>query len=148
MIINRNEHDYIWQRIDALGIDSSRIELKSVPHYEVVKSINRMHACVFYIKQVFSKRASAPTKFGELLGCGVPCISNSGVGDTESILEGENVGVVLRTFDDHAHLDGVKSLLKLVADVDTKLRCIKVANQFFSLEQGVKAYDEIYRNIR
>lgn len=62
------------------------------------------------------------------------CISNSGVGDTESILEGENVGVVLRTFDDEAHVQGVQALLNLVADVDTKSRCVIVANQYFALE--------------
>lgn len=148
LIINRNEHDFIRERMEALGVDAAKVELKSAAHREVVKAIHQMDACVFYIKQAFSKRASAPTKFGELLGCGVPCISNSGVGDTESILEGENVGVVLRSFDDAAHVQGVEALLKLVADIDVKPRCIKVANQYFALEQGVKNYDQIYRELR
>jgi glycosyltransferase involved in cell wall biosynthesis len=147
LIINRNEHDFIRGRMLALGVDASKVELKSAAHHEVVQEIHRMDAGVFYIKPAFSKRASAPTKFGELLGCGVPCISNSGVGDTESILEGENVGVVLRVFDDEAHAQGVQALLKLVADADTKLRCVDVANQYFSLEQGVKAYEQIYREL-
>lgn len=147
LIINRNEHEFIRERMAALGVDTSKVELKSAAHYEVVQAIHLMHAGVFYIKPAFSKRASAPTKFGEFLGCGVPCISNSGVGDTESILAGENVGVVLRTFDDEAHAQGVQALLNLVADVDTKSRCVNVANQYFALEQGVKAYDDIYREL-
>lgn len=147
LIVNRNEHDFIRERMTALGVDAAKVELKSAAHHEVVQAIHQMDVCVFYIKQAFSKRASAPTKFGELLGCGVPCISNSGVGDTESILEGENVGVVLRSFDDAAHVQGVEALLKLVADVDVKPRCIKVANQYFALEQGVKNYDQIYREL-
>lgn len=147
LIINRNEHESIRERMAALGVDASKVELKSAAHHEVVQAIHRMDAGVFYVKPAFSKRASAPTKFGELLGCGVPCISNSGVGDTESILEGENVGVVLRSFDDAAHMQGVEALLKLVADVDVKPRCIKVANQYFALEQGVKNYDQIYREL-
>lgn len=147
LIINRSEHAFIRERILALGVDTSKMELKSVPYNEVVQEIHRMDACVFYIKPVFSKRASAPTKFGELLACGVPCISNAGVGDTESILEGENVGVVLRTFEDDAHAQGLRELLKLVADPDLKFRCIKVANQYFALDQGIKAYDQIYREL-
>lgn len=147
LIINRNEHEFIRERMAALGLETAKIELKSAVHHEVVQSIHRMDACVFYIKPAFSKRASAPTKFGELLGGGVPCISNSGVGDTESILEGENVGVVLRSFDEAAHMQGVEALLKLVADVDVKSRCIKVANQYFALDQGVKNYDQIYREL-
>ena len=147
LIINRNEHDFIHERIKALGVEEGKIELKSAAHHEVVQSIHRMDACVFYIKPAFSKRASAPTKFGELLGCGVPCISNSGVGDTEFILEGENVGVVLRSFDDAAHAQGVQALLKLIEDGDTKSRCIRVANQYFALEQGVAKYDLVYREL-
>ena len=77
----------------------------------------------------------------------MPCIRNSGVGDTESILEGENVGVVLRSFDDEAHAQGVQALLRLIVDKETKSRCIKVANQYFALEQGVKAYNQIYRGL-
>lgn len=147
LIINRNEHEFIRERMAALGVETAKIELKSAVHHEVVQSIHRMDACVFYIKPAFSKRASAPTKFGELLGCGVPCISNSGVGDTEPILAGENVGVVLRTFDGDAHAHGIQDLLSLVADADTRKRCIYVAKQYFSLEQGVKAYDQIYREL-
>lgn len=147
LIINRNEHEFIRERMAALGVDTAKVELRSAAHHEVVQAIHRMDAGVFYVKPAFSKRASAPTKFGELLGCGVPCISNSGVGDTESILEGENVGVVLRSFDDEAHARGVQALLKLIEDDETKSRCIKVANQYFSLEQGVRAYDQIYREL-
>lgn len=147
LIINRNEHDFIRERINALGVDEDKIELKSAAHHEVVQSIHRMDACVFYIKPAFSKRASAPTKFGELLGCGVPCISNTGVGDTESILAGENVGVVLRSFDNNAHQTGVHDLLKLVEESNVKSRCIRVAHQYFALTEGVKKYDQIYRTI-
>lgn len=147
LIINRNEHAYIRERMAALGIDASKVELKSASHERVAQEIHRMDAGVFYIRPTFSKRASAPTKFGEFLGCGVPCISNYGVGDTESILGGEDVGVVLRAFDDEAHAQGVQALLKLVSDADTKSRCINVANKYFSLEQGVKAYDQIYREL-
>lgn len=147
LIINRNEHEFIRERMVVLGVDASKVELKSAAHYEVVQEIHHMDAGVFYVKPAFSKRASAPTKFGEFLGCGVPCISNSGVGDTESILEGENVGVVLRAFDAEAHAQGVQALLKLVADTDIKSRCVNVANQYFALEQGIKAYDQIYREL-
>lgn len=144
LIINRNEHAFIRSRINALCVDESKVEIKSAAHHEVVQAIHRMDAGVFYVKPAFSKRASAPTKFGEFLGCGVPCISNSGVGDTESILDGECVGAVLRTFDDQAHMQGVQKLLQLVADVDVQSHCIAVANKYFSLDQGVKAYDSIY----
>jgi len=147
LIINRNEHDLIRERMLSLGVAASRVELKYVPHQEVVGEMQRMDACVFYIKPAFSKRASAPTKFGELLGCGIPCISNSGVGDTESILEGNHVGVVLRTFDEEAHAQGVLALIALTADADIKSRCVGVANRYFALDQGIKAYDQIYREL-
>lgn len=147
LIINRNEHAYIRERMAALGVDASKVELKSASHDKVAQEIHRMDVGVFYIRPAFSKRASAPTKFGEFLGCGVPCISNYGVGDTESILEGEDVGVSLRAFDDEAHAQGLQKLLNLVANTDTKSRCVGVANKYFSLEQGIKAYRKIYQEL-
>ncbi len=100
LILNRNEQDYIRERLQAGGVPPDAVELRSATHAEVPAQMARMHAGVFFIKPVFSKQASAPTKLAEFLGCGIPCLSNAGVGDMAGILEGERVGVALDSFDD------------------------------------------------
>lgn len=147
LIINRGEHSFIHERILAMNIDPAYVEIKSVEHKHVPEEISRMDAGIFYIKPVFSKKASAPTKFGEFLGCGIPCIGNAGVGDTEYILDGKGVGVALRGFSKEDHETGVDKLLTLVNDAAVSQRCIKVAQDIFSLEKGVASYDQIYQHL-
>jgi hypothetical protein len=41
----------------------------------------------------------------------------------------------------------VDQLLELARDPEVKKRCVLVAQRYFSLEIGVKAYDYIYRDL-
>ncbi|MBI3543282.1 MAG: glycosyltransferase, partial [Deltaproteobacteria bacterium] len=70
LILNRDEHDYIRAELRRQGIPEAAVEIKAVEHRDVPREMARMDATVFFIKPVFSKKASAPTKLGELLGCG------------------------------------------------------------------------------
>ena len=146
-ILNRGDHIYILERLNVHQIDLQAVQLEVTDHVGVAHAMCRMDAGIFFYKSAYSKMATAPTKLGEFLGCGIPCVGNTGVGDMAAILAGENVGVVLCAFDDEAYAQGVQALLKLVADVDTKSRCINVAKKYFALEQGVKAYDRIYQEL-
>jgi hypothetical protein len=116
-------------------------------HADVPRQINRMDAGIFFIKPVFSKQASAPTKLAEFLGCGVPCLANAGVGDMTDLLEGEAVGVALRSFSEDALLNGLHALLGLTSDPNTRIRCIVAARQHFALEEGVRRYSGVYSQL-
>ena len=63
------------------------------------------------------------------------------------ILESENVGVVIRDFDDDGREKAINNLLSLCADPDVRKRCLKAARKHFSLDDGVAAYDRIYRDL-
>ena len=102
---------------------------------------------IFFIKKVYSKIASAPTKLGEFLGCGIPCIGNSGVGDMAAILEKEHVGVAIKDFSENAMRDAVDRIITLSREPDIKQRCRKVAIKHFSLDLGVARYSEIYSSL-
>jgi glycosyltransferase involved in cell wall biosynthesis len=147
LILNRNEHDYIRERLELGGIPLNAVELRAADHADVPRQIARMKASVFFIKPVYSKRASAPTKLGELLGCGVPCLSNAGVGDMADIIEGERVGVAIKSLDRLALAEGLKVLLMLTEDPSTRLRCVAAAAKYFSLDEGVKRYRTIYEGL-
>ena len=146
-ILNRENHPYILDRLSAHDISSELVEIKSVNHSAVPQEMTRMDVGIFFIMPVFSKRASAPTKLGEFLGCGVPCLANDGVGDMTEILEGENVGVVIRNFDDDGREKAINNLLSLCADPNVQQRCVRAARKHFSLDDGVAAYDRIYREL-
>ncbi|MCR6702438.1 MAG: hypothetical protein NVV68_15365 [Dokdonella sp.] len=108
----------------------------------------RMHAGVFFIKPVFSKQASAPTKLGEFLGCGVPCLTNAGVGDLTDILHGEKAGVAVTDLQPDALRGGINALLELLRDPTIRARCVEAAHRHFSLDEGVARYRAVYRSVQ
>lgn len=145
LIINRDAHPYIRERLQAGGVPDACVELRQATHAEVAEQIQRMHAGVFFIKPVFSKQASAPTKLAEFLGCGVPCLSNTGVGDMAQILSGDRVGIAVDAMDSSSIDAGVEALLHLVAEPDIARRCVASAEKHFSLVEGVARYRAVYR---
>lgn len=147
LIINRNEHDYIRERLIAGGVPLAAVELRSASHAEVPLQLARMHASIFFIKPVLSKQASAPTKLAELLGCGIPCLANSGVGDMAEILEGEQVGIAVDDFSTLSLRAGLMRLLELVETPGIKNRCVAVAHKHFSLDEGVRRYTAVYQSL-
>lgn len=147
LIVNRGEHEFIRERMVAHRIPPSAVELTSARFRDMPRQLARMDASIFFIKPVFSKQASAPTKLAELLGCGVPCLGNFGVGDMASVLESESVGVAVKAFDRLSLVAGLNSMLQLIKDERTSARCVAAAHKYFSLEDGVSRYRKIYQEL-
>ena len=147
LIVNRGEHAYIRERLAAAGVPDAAVELTTATHAEMPRQMARMDAGVFFIKPVFSKQASAPTKLAEFLGCGIPCLGNAGVGDMAEVLEGERVGVALKSFDEASLNEGLQQLLLLAQDPATRDRCVVSAERYFSLDEGVQRYADIYHKL-
>jgi len=147
LIVNRGQHTYIRERLVVAGVPCSNVELITVTHAEVPSQMSRMDAGIFFYQPSFSRTACAPTKLAEFLGCGIPCLGNVGVGDMSEVLEGEQVGVAIKSFDAVSRSTAMQQLLQLVAGSDTSARCVTAALRYFSLEEGVRSYDKIYREL-
>jgi hypothetical protein len=147
LILNRGQHKLIESELDKAGIPETSYEIVSAKHSDVPIQMARMNAGIFFYRPSFSRLACAPTKLGEFLGCGIPCISNAGVGDMESILVSERVGVALTAFDNNSINIGLQSLLKIALDPTTPARCVAAAHKNFSLDEGVARYRSIYEQL-
>jgi glycosyltransferase involved in cell wall biosynthesis len=147
LIVNRNEHGYIRDKLRANGVSLNQVELVSASHEEVPALMGRMDAGVFLIKPAYSKMASSPTKLGELLGCGVPCLCNAGVGDMAQVVEGEKVGVTLHSLEKNAIKKAVSEIVEMAQDPATRARCVDAARRHFSLDEGVARYARVYKQL-
>jgi glycosyltransferase involved in cell wall biosynthesis len=147
LFVNRQDHVAIRAAAVRAGIPTESIVTDAVSHDEVASRIQQMHAASSLYRQCFSGVSRSPTKLAEYLGCGVPCIGNTGVGDVESILEGDRTGVVLRSFDAASIAVAADRILSLAADPTARARCRRSALSRFSLERGVAAYDSIYNRL-
>jgi glycosyltransferase involved in cell wall biosynthesis len=147
LILNRGQHAYIRNELSKAKVPDAAFEIVGANHDDVRSHMAQMDAGIFFYRPSFSRVACAPTKLGEFLGCGIPCMSNAGVGDMALVFEGESVGVALQGFDDAALTNGLKALLQLVADSATLARCVSAAQKHFSLDEGVARYSGIYEQL-
>ncbi len=146
-IVNRNDHDLIKGRLAAYGVDVADVELIACDYPQVPSEIWGIDLGVFFYEWKKTHVSSVPTRMGDFLACGVPCISDvSGAGILE-ILEKEGVGVALR---DHgvASIDAAAAKgISLASNIEIRRKCVEVAQQCFSLETGVSTYERVYRDL-
>lgn len=147
LFITRDDPERIRARAVAFEIPLDVVEIRSATPEEVPGQIAKMTASAFFLVPAFSKKASAPTKLGELLACGVPCVTNVGTGDVEEIVVQNHVGAVVRDFSPPALEQACRALLELIADHQTPQRCRAVAERLFSLSEGARKYSEIYSRL-
>ncbi len=128
----------------GISEDSIRVipaQRKDVPFYLALS-----HVSIFFIRPVFSKKASSPTKQAEILSMGIPLICNAGVGDTDRIMADEKAGIVIKDFSDaefdHA-IEKIDHLLSLDRD---QIR--QKAIDSFNLKTGIEAYHGIYQSFQ
>ena len=104
-------------------------------------------ASLFFIKPVFSKKGSCPSKLGESLAMGIPVIASANIGDCDSIIAQNSVGVIVRDFTPSSYQRAIVSFLRIVKQKDLKKRCRNIALQQLSLQKGIAAYQEVYASL-
>ena len=147
LILNKGGHEFIRERMRALHIDADSVLIKETDHQGVASAMLHMDAGIFFYKPLYSKLATAPTRLGEFLGCGVPCLGNTMVGDMADIIEREQVGVALHLFDENSMVEAIDRLLQLTESEGIRQRCRHVALRYFSLDEGVRHYAAIYEKL-
>ena len=125
------------------GIPSDKIIVEAARHIEVPTYLALSNASIFFIKPVFSKKASSPTKQGEIMGMGIPHICNAGVGDVDEITD-EKCGVLIYELNREGYIGAVKTLLSSAYDA-TYIR--QRADEIYSLAKGVEKYSIVYKRI-
>ena len=148
LIVNRGDHNYIYEKIKLSNIVTGQYKIVSSSFENMPNLISQMHMAIFFIKPLFSKKASAPTRLAELLGCGIPCLSNEGIGDMTDLLEQNKVGVTIKDFSLSSIKIGINRFLPLLNDKTISQRARKVSKENFSLDLGVEAYNKIYQSFR
>jgi glycosyltransferase involved in cell wall biosynthesis len=149
LVVTQGSHDLVRSALRDAGVDQERCEVRSADFPEVSNQIARMDAGIFFYKPTWSKLATSPTRLGEFLACGKPCLSNEGVGDIAENLSETGTGITLPALGtetvDLSGLDtAFDTLFAMAADPNMSAHCRAVAEERFSLVSGVAAYSRIY----
>lgn len=145
LFITGDSKESITQVASSKGIDTESLRIISAQRAEVPLLASISDVSIFFIKPVFSKKASSPTKMGELMSLGIPLICNSGVGDVASILKDGGNGVLVSEFTKEAYLKAIREL----PDVLKKSPQLNIAcaSAYYALSDGVKKYASVYDRI-
>jgi glycosyltransferase involved in cell wall biosynthesis len=130
-------------------ISESRIIIKTVAHSQIPAELNDTDIAFFFIPIQYSKIASSPTKMGEMLSAGLPIITGDKIGDVTALIEDNNIGVVLKEYSEIEIISAVQNIINLNKTEKNELmnRCLATAEDYFSIEKGIKKYAEIYESI-
>lgn len=142
LFVTGENPEKIHEEAKKKGIGRNNIFVTSCLHHEVPSYIELFDLSVFFIMPSYSKKASSPTKQGEIMAMGVPLICNAGVGDTDTIVKKYKAGIVIENYSTN-DFDCLDKLEKYFDKNET----IQGAKEYFGLENGIEKYYSIYQKI-
>lgn len=145
-VVNDNK-DYVLKKVEERGLKKEEFGVVSCNFEDVPAMLSVGDAGIYFINP-YKKIGSCPIKLGEFLACGLPVISNSGIGDTAEIIKGNKIGVILDNFTPEDYQKSINELLVLFEERELLgNRCRAVALKYLSLDAGSEKYQNIYKKL-
>jgi len=143
--ITIDDPQLIIEKVKCKEIDVSSIKIKPSSREMMPSYIGLSNFSIFFILPVFSKKASSPTKMGEIMNLGIPIICNSGVGDVDEIMDKSMPELIVKDFSNKEY----ERVIDLITNnyQPNQKTIIETSHSYYSLEKGVEKYKEVYKEI-
>ena len=129
---------------DLAEAEGVPIHLRTVDHEAMPMYLAAADAGIALMKTGFATKASAPTKVGEYLACGL-AVAATPVGDVKQQLGDAPVGLVVEPGEDPE--DTAHRILQAAA-LETRRDCARsIAKRYYDQEKAVRAYSRIYSEL-
>jgi glycosyltransferase involved in cell wall biosynthesis len=140
--ITQDDPESILRAAAKRKIPEGNLLIKAATRAEVPHFISALSAGLFFIRPSFSKQGSSPTKMAELLACGLPVITNAGVGDCDKVILENKAGIVIKDLSAEGYHASLAQLDACLLKEPAFYR--QVARDHFSLESGIALYKAVY----
>jgi len=144
LFITRDEPNFIVEKAILKGIKKEQIIIQSSNRSEVPSLIKVSDLSIFFIKPLYSKKASSPTKMGEIMNLGIPIICNSGVGDVDLLMDKVMPNLLIHNFKPKDYKRAINHIIDCEFDKE------KIKNEgrsYFSLKKGINDYLYVYKSV-
>ena len=143
--ITKDDPKLILEKAKSKKIEISSIKIQASSREMMPSYIGVSDFSIFFILPVFSKKASSPTKMGEIMNLGIPIICNSGVGDVDEIMGKSMPELLVKDFSNKEY----ERVIDLIANnyKPNQKTIIETSHSYYSLEKGVEKYKEVYQEI-
>lgn len=144
LFITQDTRDSVVNKAIQLGIDEKNIIVKAAGRKEVPLLLSLSDWSIFLIKDAYSKKASSPTKQGEIMAMGIPIICND-IGDTGKVINETGAGFLINEFSDKAYERTVERIVSTSKPAPELIR--EGALKFYNLNDGVQKYEQAYAGL-
>lgn len=144
LLITHDAREGILARAKAKGIPANAVVVRPAGRNEVPLFLSLSNWNLFFIKDAYSKKASSPTKQGEVMAMGIPVICND-IGDTGIIVKETGAGIVISKFDTAEYAMISRQVLGQPAAAKEPIR--ESACRYYDLKEGVKRYKGVYEKL-
>ena len=140
--ITKDPAEKIHENATQHKIPLTSLIIEQSERSEIPKKTKDWSLSLIFILPSYSKKASSPTKQGELMAMGIPVVCNKNVGDTDHLVQKYKSGFVLESFE--------FKTINFSEFINTKFDKSKIragAIDYFSLKKGIAKYLSIYNKI-
>jgi glycosyltransferase involved in cell wall biosynthesis len=145
LFITNEQEEKIKSIAIQKGIDPNHIKVASCLHKEVPTYISLFDISIYFILPAYSKKASSPTKQGELMAMGIPIVCNANVGDADKIIAETNSGWVISNFEEKEYEEITSKILN--EPLPNRNEIIQHGIREFNLESGAERFRKTYERI-
>jgi glycosyltransferase involved in cell wall biosynthesis len=149
VILTQSPPELLAEPLRRMGVPSGDWVIRRVPVEEIPRYLKAADLAISFKKDCYSQASCSPTKVAEYLASGLPVISSPGIGDTDSILKGDGVGVIIPAFNREGYRQSLQAADLLRREPGIVDRCRASAARRFDLERvGGERYRRLYHRLQ
>jgi glycosyltransferase involved in cell wall biosynthesis len=135
--------------MEKYGIEEDAFEVRKVSSHQVPGFLNCADAGIAFYRPGISRLGTSPVKVSEYLACGLPVVMNTGIGDSDRIIEENSLGILVGRFDQPSYEEARATLDRIIADTaETRTRIRATAEKLFDLKTvGISRYAQLYEEL-
>lgn len=146
LLILGSQHAEYARRVEAAGIESSRVTITTARHDDMPQWLSLMEWGLLLLNPASpAKRASMPTKLAEFLGVGVRPVQYGCNTEVSEWVRRAGSGLVLESVSARALDEAAETMAGPRAPPEVLSTARSRAHTHFSLESGLGKYDEVLR---
>lgn len=145
LILTRANKRDVESAFELQGVEPDSYTILSAEPRRVPSLIGTGDVAISFVKPSAAVLGMSPTKIGEYLAAGLPVVTTRG-GDTDAILQSNEVGVVVDNFSEGDYERAADQMLRMLNEGGLRERCRGAARTCFSLaDVGEPRYIALYR---
>ena len=112
------------------------------------KFYSKIDLCIYFLNKKFSKKASCPTKLGELIATNTPFITNSKIGDINQIILKIKIKEFLVDKINTSKIIKIKKIILKIKNKELKYNSRLKLKHYFGENLNLNKYNAVVQNLK